>query len=205
MHHILKINFPEWWENWDRAVFIKINVSGSNSVFDILMPFFRAAVVWAPLYIFLLVWAIVNFKKQGLYWILFFLLCVGCSDFIGNYGFKHNFERLRPCHDPALEGIMNNVLNRCSNGFSFISNHAVNHFSIAGFIFITIRQYIPYCFLFFIWAAIIGYAQIYVGVHYPSDVLFGSIIGVLIGIGFGNLFKKFYKFPIFDKQTTLYS
>jgi undecaprenyl-diphosphatase len=84
------------------------------------------------------------------------------------------------------------LLDHCSGGFSFTSSHAANHFGLAMFLFISLNPlFKKYTWLFFVWAAMIAYAQVYVGVHYPVDVLAGAIIGLLVGKLNGNIFKKF--------------
>jgi undecaprenyl-diphosphatase len=124
-------------------------------------------------------------------WFLFALLNVGLSDQVSSSIFKPLFHRLRPCNDPALLGKTRLLLDHCSGGFSFTSSHAANHFGLAMFIFITwgtaqqkITKY------FFVWAGVIAYAQMYVGVHYPLDILGGTIIGLLAGYGMAILYLK---------------
>ena len=88
-----------------------------------------------------------------------------------------HFMPLRPCADPLMTGKVNLLLDHCSGGFSFTSSHAANHFGLAMFLFISLTPlFKKYTCLFFIWAGIISYAQVYVGVHYPLDVLAGAMI-----------------------------
>ena len=123
----------------------------------------------------------------------------------GTYIFKHNIERDRPCNDPNM--IMQlRLLVKCSGGYSFISNHAANHFGMATFFYITFRNIIPkWAWLGFVWAALIAYSQIYVGVHYPIDVFAGIILGLLFGNLTGYIFNKRFGFTIFDNQPTAIS
>ena len=158
----------------------------------------RNSFAWAPLYLFLIVFAVINFKKNGWWWVLLALGTVACTDLVGTQIFKNIFERLRPCQDPEMTGYVRMVLGRCSGGFSFVSNHAINHFGIASFFFITSRALFKYTWALLVWAGIIGFAQIYVGVHYPFDVLFGAVLGLGIGTLTGNFFNKRFGFTIFD-------
>ena len=101
-------------------------------------------------------------------------------------------ERLRPCNDLDLAGQIR-VLVDCGSGFSFVSSHATNHFAIS-FLLISLyyRQWkwiFPLCFL---WAFVVSYAQVYVGVHYPFDILGGAALGILIGLLVGWLEKTLY-------------
>ncbi len=196
----LNIPFPEALERFDKWLFIKINSGLSNSFFDSLMPFMREALHWAPVYLFLIVFALLNFKGKGAWWILFFIATVALTDMVGNHGFKHTFQRLRPCNDPDLLAHLRLLVHRCSSGYSFTSNHAANHFGIATFFFLTLKPVLRnWAAIGLVWAAVISFAQVYVGVHYPLDILGGTLIGVFFGTLTGRLFNKRYGFAIFGK------
>lgn len=195
------INF--WYKlvEWDQSLFVKINSEWANPFFDTIMPFLRHSTSWAPLYLFMLVFVLLNFKTKGLWWAVFFLSTVALTDMTGNYVFKHGFERLRPCNDPDFYLNVRLLLNRCGGGYSFISNHAANHFGMAAFFFVTFRHLIKkWAWFALFWAAMIAYAQVYVGVHYPLDVLCGALLGLAFGISTGSLFNKRFGFAIFDNQ-----
>ena len=101
----------------------------------------------------------------------------------GTYVFKHGFERLRPCNDPEFTDHVRLVIKHCGGGYSFLSNHAANHFGMAVFFFITLRHvFRKWAWLVFVWAGLIAFAQVYVGVHYPLDVLCGALLGMVFGI-----------------------
>lgn len=184
------IPLPDWFVTADRKIFDLINVQSANPFFDFLIPLIRNPFLWAPLYMIIVTFAIRNFKRQGWWWLLFAIVTVTFTDLVGARLFKNVFERLRPCSDPEMIGHVRMVLGRCSGGFSFVSNHAINHFGIAAFFYITFKPFFNYSWVLFIWAGLIGLAQVYVGVHYPFDVLFGSLLGVVIGIFTGKLFNK---------------
>lgn len=155
-----------------------------------------------PLCIYLLYCLPLSILKKGWWWLLFAAAVVAVTDLTGARIFKPSFERLRPCNDPEMTGYVRMVVNRCGSGFSFISNHAINHFGLAAFIFSTFRPLFPYTWVIFIWAVLIAFAQVYVGVHYPFDVLAGAILGIITGLAAGALFNKNYGFPIFDIHST---
>ncbi len=186
--------------SWDQQLFEKINTDWTNSLFDTIMPFLRNSLVWAPVYIFLLFFILLNFKKKGLWWIIFFISTIALADMTGNYVFKHGFERLRPCNDPDFFDHVRLLLKHCGSGYSFTSNHAANHFGMATFFFVTLGPVLKkWVWIGIVWAFAIAYAQVYVGVHYPFDVLGGGLLGTAFGITMGSMFNKQFGFAIFDK------
>lgn len=190
----------------DQEIFRTINGTWSNDFFDAVMPFMREALNWAPLYVFLIAFALLNFAGKGGWWILFMLMTVALTDMTGNHLFKHNFERLRPCLDPDLQEHVRLLVDRCSRGYSFISNHSVNHMGIATFFYLTTRHWLgKWAWVGIFWAICIGYAQIYVGVHYPFDVLAGLLIGFMFGSLTGRMYIKRHGFVIFGDQSTVSS
>ncbi len=197
----LSITFWQQLIGWDQRLFQKINGDWTNSFFDALMPFMRNSFGWAPLYLFVMVFVVTNFRIKGLWWAVFFLSTVALTDMTGTYVFKHNVERLRPCNDPFLLDHVRLLLKQCAGGYSFISNHAANHFGMAVFFFITFRHILKkWVWVGLIWAPLIGYAQVYVGVHYPLDVLAGALLGLIFGTATGILFNKRFGFAIFGHQ-----
>ena len=197
--HFTSITFWQKLIQWDRALFEKINGAWANPFFDAVMPFLRNSLNWIPLYIFLLVFVLTNFKIKGLWWVVLCLSTIALTDMTGTYVFKHGFERLRPCSNPDFADQVRLVLKQCSAGYSFISNHAANHFGMAAFFFVTFRQlFKKWVWVAFLWAAAIAYAQVYVGVHYPADVFAGSLLGLAFGITTGAFFNKRFGFAIFD-------
>lgn len=191
---------------FDQWLFIQINGNLANPVFDALLPFMRTAKHWAPLYLFLIVFALLNFRAKGIWWVVFLLATVAMTDMTGTYALKKVIGRVRPCNDLDFITNVRLLVDHCSNGYSFISNHAANHFGLATFIFITLRPLIgKWAAIGFIWATLIAYAQVYVGVHYPLDILAGSLLGLIFGTFTGRLFNKRYGFVTFDHQPTTFS
>lgn len=175
----------------DQALFHQINGVWHHALLDKILPWTRHSNNWVPLYVILLLWMGYQIGWKTWKWLLFALINVGVTDQVSSSIFKPLFHRLRPCNDPALLGKTRLLLEHCSGGFSFTSSHAANHFGLAMFIFITWgiapQQFTKY---FFIWAAIIAYAQVYVGVHYPMDIVGGTIIGLFSGYVMAKLYLK---------------
>lgn len=191
----------EFIQRWDRVVFIKLNSEWTNSFFDQVLPWLRISNHWLPLYLFLLVFVTVNFGSRGLWWFVFFVSTIALTDMTGTYLLKHNIHRLRPCSDPDFIMYVRLLLDRCAGGYSFISNHAANHFGMATFFYLTFRNIIPkWAWAGFLWAGLIVYAQIYTGIHYPLDVLGGAVVGILLGNFTAYIFNKRFGFAIFDNQ-----
>jgi len=144
-----------------------------------------------PIYLFLMLFAVMNFPKKAFTWIIGAIITFAISDQLSGHLFKPLFARLRPCNDPEMFGIVRLLLPNCGSGFSFPSSHATNHFAFAVFIFITLGQILgkwKYAFIF--WAASIAYAQIYVGVHYPIDVFCGTLLATAIGYTTATIYTK---------------
>jgi membrane-associated phospholipid phosphatase len=196
---LLQNNLLQKLEQWDQRLFMQINTDQSNVFFDGILPFIRNAYFWAPLYLFLLVFIPMNYKR-GLWWCLIFLCTVSLCDMTSTNLFKEIFHRLRPCADPDFFQNVRLVVDRCGGNYSFTSNHAANHFGMATFIFVTLRPvFKKWVWFAFLWAALIGYAQIYVGVHYPFDIVGGAAVGFTFGSLLGNFFNKRFGFANFDE------
>jgi undecaprenyl-diphosphatase len=186
-------------EQWDQWLFIQINNYQSNPFFDSIMPYLRVAYFWIPLYLFLLIFIPCNFKGRGWWWCVFFLCTVSLCDMTSTNLFKEVFQRLRPCIDPEFLQNVRLVIDRCGGMYSFTSNHAANHFGIATFIFITLRPVLgKWVWFAYLWAAVIGYAQVYVGIHYPFDILGGAAIGLTFGGLLATFFNKRFGFVNFE-------
>lgn len=183
-----------FWDNLlakDQALFSLINSQWTSPPADQILPWFRSANNWYPLYMVLLVYLFIKLGKTAWKWILILALNIALTDQISSSFFKPFVHRLRPCADPAIMHQVRLLLDHCSGGFSFTSSHAANHFGIAMFIFMTLQPiFKKYTYLFFVWAACIAYAQVYVGVHYPLDIFVGSLIGLIVGYFMGKLFLK---------------
>ncbi len=180
-----------WLNHWDTWLFLKINTVWTNPFLDSIFPWWREANAWVPLYLFLIIFGMINFKKKVWYWLLFTAITLTLSDQLSSNLIKNWVQRPRPCRDEFLADKVRLLLNNCSGGYSFTSSHATNHFAFAVFIFITLQPFFKkWTYLFFVWAATICYGQVYVGVHYPLDVVCGAILGCGIGYLTGTFFTN---------------
>jgi undecaprenyl-diphosphatase len=175
----------------DKALFSLINGKWTHPVLDVIMPWLRHANNWIPLYLAIAVFLFIKWGVKTWKWLVVAILNVAISDQISSNIFKPLFARLRPCQDPAIMYKSRLLIDHCMASASFTSSHAANHFGFAMFVFMTLRPLFKnYTYLFFIWAGCISYAQIYIGVHYPLDVLGGAILGITLGYLSSKLFEK---------------
>jgi len=177
-------------QQFDTELFLKIHRGLSNEFFDWLMPLMRNRFFWSPLYLFIIVFCIKQFKKQGYYIICMLLVTFAMGDLIASRIIKPYVARIRPCNEVSLT---NEIIHRvpCGSGYSFPSSHATNHFGIAVFLIcLFYTRWKPILPLGLAWAFIISFAQIYVGVHYPIDTFAGAILGTCIGLFTYYLYKK---------------
>ena len=172
----------------DQTLFHLLNAEWTNIVFDAILPIWRDKYFWLPVYIFIISFAVFNQKKKAYWFLLFLIATAGAADLISSEVIKKNVQRIRPCNDTELVGVR--TLVRCGSGYSFTSSHAANHFAVSFFLLGTIgvrRRKLRWALVG--WAISIAYAQVYVGVHYPIDVLSGAILGVLVAKFFLWLYK----------------
>lgn len=187
----------------DKSLFIFLNSLGSE-FFDNFWLYISAKETWIWLYLFSLILLLTG-KKENLiqigfsyydikptyrnwfYFLLGIILLIVFTDQSSNM-FKDYFQRLRPCHDPDLLNLFRIVKESCGGLYSFFSAHAANSFAFATFIFfMTKKSYRNLSSLLFAWALIVSYSRIYIGVHFPLDIIFGAVYGIIAGF----LFFKF--------------
>lgn len=174
----------------DKELFIYLNGLGSET-YDGLWLIITKQIYWMPLFVFL---TYIIYKKIGtkqtLYLLLFVSLLVLFTDQITNL-FKHNFQRLRPCNNPEINTFIRVVQQRTS--FSFFSGHASNTMAVTTFLYLIFRNKYKYFGLLFLWPLIFAYSRIYLGLHYPTDILTGYLFGGMIGFLFYKLYQFFQK------------
>ncbi|MGV6846102.1 MAG: phosphatase PAP2 family protein [Lutibacter sp.] len=176
--------------NQDTQLFIYLNHLGSAQ-FDGLWLFITNKLSSIPLYLILLYLTYKNFGfKNTVIIVLSVVLLILLSDQTSNF-FKFHFKRLRPCHNQLIIDKIRVVKEGCGGLYSFFSGHAINAMAIAIFFGLLLKPIYKYLlFVLLIWAVTIAYSRIYVGVHYPLDVLTGMLFGLIYGSIFYTITVK---------------
>ena len=171
----------------DQQIFFFINQSLRNSFFDLIMPYARDKNCWIPLYVLIAGYFIFKYRWKSIIVLLAAGITVLLTDQMASSVIKPAVHRLRPCNDPSVLPHVH-LLVDCGSGFSFVSSHAANHFGIAVLLILLLRKrfwWITPIAIF--WATLICFAQVYVGLHYPLDMMGGASLGIVIGIIAGRL------------------
>ncbi len=165
-------------KSWDKDLFLYLN--GIHSpLWDYCMTLFTLTPTWLLFYGIILLVIIRKYEKKSLLIILSIALLILCSDQLAGV-LKHTIQRLRPSNDPSISQLVHLFFNK-GGEFGFVSAHAANTFAFATFSMLLFRNS-RYTLFILPWAALIAYSRIYLGVHYPGDVLGGAILGILVGI-----------------------
>ena len=184
MHKIIEL---------DKVLFKMVNTGLANTFFDWLLPWLRNSTVWMPLYFFLLLFFIINYKQKAVWYFMYMFGTVVFTDFFSIKIIKNLFMRERPCFNEDLVGSIRILVGSIPHNFSFTSSHAANHFGIAMFLYVTFKKQLAnWSFIPFIWAFSISFAQVYVGVHYPLDIIGGALVGIFIGYLCGKQYNKIH-------------
>ena len=176
-----------WILQLDKEVFLYLNQLNSTS-FDSLMLFISYNFTPGILIILYFIWA--GTKKFKKYFILPFLLLLvtfGLSDSISTKLFKDNFKRLRPMHNPEIMQIVHTAKQGRGGGkFGFVSSHASNTFALSAFILLVLSggllRKVKLSSLLFTYSSLVSYSRIYLGKHYPLDIVCGAILGISIAL-----------------------
>ena len=188
----------DWIDQIDKSIFLYLNSKHSESS-DAIWLFITNIPTWIPLYILILVLIIKVLKKDSPYLILGLLLVVLLSDQFTSGFMKPFFERHRPCHDPEI-GYLVHIANKCGGQFGFASGHSANSFGIAMFVWLVFRYAWKWIWIIFVWAVVVAYSRIAIGVHYPGDIIVGGLVGILFGwlvfIIIGKIYFKIKQEPL---------
>lgn len=182
----------------DRAFFSLINEQWQHPWLDAIMPLWRTKTTWLPLYVLLLAIIIKEYKWKTLWILVLIGASLALADQTSSVWIKESVQRLRPCREPLFMDQVR-ILVHCGTGYSFTSSHACNHFALVMQLFLLFGQQWKrrYWVFWFAWAASIAYGQVYVGVHYPLDVVAGALVGMALAAvvyGLGKLVAARFDF-----------
>ena len=174
--------------DFDKYLLLAIN--GSDSIFwDGCMKIYTTIAIWVPLMLMLLYILMKNNSFKDFILLFFmFLLVVVLTDVISSGICKPFFERWRPTNDPELMYLVDVVNGTRGKDYGFTSSHAANSFGIATFMLLLVKNRALSISLIF-WASMNAYTRLYLGVHYPGDIIAGTFIGVTVGWGMYNLHR----------------
>lgn len=184
-------------EQLDKDLFLYLNDMHSP-FWDAVMVFMSEKLVWIPFYLGLIIYLVWRYRRASILMLLMCVVAIGLSDFIASGIFKPYFMRLRPCHDPTLSEFIN-IVEGCGGRFGFMSSHAANTFALAVFFNLILSdRYFIFKVVLVAWAVVVTYSRIYLGVHFPGDVLAGALLGsfmaYLASLGFQILYNKYTYF-----------
>ena len=183
----------------DKELFVYLN-DMQSPFWDPIMLFASDKYVWLPFYLGVIGYVIWKYKRQSIPMLLLAVLTIALADSITSGIFKPYFARLRPCHDETLSDVIN-IVAGCGGRFGFMSSHAANAFGFAVFFNLILSdRYTIFKVILVVWAVVVSYSRIYLGVHFPGDVLGGAIVGsfaaYVCSLGYTIVLKKYSWFRV---------
>jgi undecaprenyl-diphosphatase len=200
------MEFLNQLKSLDKELFLFLN--GMHSpLWDYTMTLFTLTPMWLLFYGTILIFIAKKHQKKSLFIFVAIILLILCADQFAGI-LKHTVQRLRPSNDPSLSQLVH-VFFKKGGQFGFVSAHAANTFAIATFSLLLFKN-MRYTLFIIPWAMLISYSRIYLGVHYPGDVLCGAILGIVVGVGIYKLLiyaesrlspvNLFSRFPLKDRE-----
>ena len=166
--------------HFDQELFLRLN--GAHVPWlDNIMYWVTYKFTWIPMYLVLILLTVKAEGKKSIAIIVTVLVAVIIADKITSGLMKPYFARYRPCHEPLLAGLVHEV-NGCGGSFGFASSHASTSFAVAMVWFTLLKDKVKYMWVLLAWAALYSYSRVYVGAHYPGDILVGALVGILTAL-----------------------
>lgn len=163
----------------DKTLFLALN-GFHHPLLDGFMFYISKVWTWTPLYLAIIIGWIRKWKMESLWVILTVVICLVLTDQLSTLT-KGLFERLRPSHNPEFEGLIHHVKGYVGGKFGFVSGHASNVFGFALLTSLIVKNSV-YSVFIFMWATMVSYSRIYLGVHYPLDIIGGMLLGMTLAI-----------------------
>jgi undecaprenyl-diphosphatase len=185
--------------NFDRQLLLTLNQHHSP-FWDNFFWLVTNTITWIPLYVAIFYTVVKRYDKKSWLPLLSIILVIVLCDQISTNVFKEGIERLRPSHEPDMEGMLHLLAGKKGGKFGFVSSHAANSFGLALFAILLFRNRL-FSMLIVTWAALNSYSRIYAGLHYPGDVIGGMLLGLTIALSLFLIFeKRFKKLGVFTKD-----
>jgi undecaprenyl-diphosphatase len=174
---------------FDKDLFVFLN--GLHAPWlDPVMEVLSMTIAWLPLHVFLLYHIVKVYREKSWAILVAIGLLILMTDQITSGLMKPFFERLRPSHDTTLNGLVHFVNNYRGGLYGFASSHAANTFGTAAFLTLLLRKEKPWIAWLFLWASFVSYTRIYLGLHYPGDILAGAVVGIICACLMFLLYSK---------------
>lgn len=183
----------------DQQIFLFLN-SLHTGFFDFLMWWFSDKLIWIPFYLFLLYLLIRKYGWESVAVLLSLAILIALSDQVSGF-IKDAVARYRPSNDPELYEQVRTLNGYFGGNYGFVSSHAANSFAMVYFIAKMLNPkasfFIP---LLFVWASLVSYSRIYLGVHYPGDIIGGALLGIALAWLIVNIYQRIIRYSCFSKQ-----
>ncbi len=166
----------EWLLEWDRDFFIYLNALGIEE-YDAFWSTITKFPTWIPLFVFIIYLFFKKYTKREAFFIIATILIMSLFVHTLTDLTKEVVARLRPNNDETINTVIRIL--RSPSGYSFFSGHSSSSFAITTIVFLFLRKNLPWAILFYIWPLLFATSRIYVGVHFPIDLIVGALVGML--------------------------